>query len=183
MSKDTEKTRLVRRPKDTSQHAQGHQDASTDRIMPGVDSKTKILSASNTHESELENADYSQPENTGPVVGFVVVLDGPGKGQFRGIYNGMNSLGRGAEQRIPINFGDETISRDEHAYITYDDEGRSFFVQHGGRANLVRLNGKPVLQSLAIKSGDTIRIGKTELKFLPLCGPEFDWKDQVENTV
>src|SRR5262245_22353919 len=41
-----------------------------------------------------------------PVVGWLVVVGGPGLGAFRPIYEGNNAIGRGSAQRIPIDFGD-----------------------------------------------------------------------------
>ncbi len=61
-----------------------------------------------------------------PVVGWLVVVGGPGIGQFRPIFEGNNSMGRGAGNRIPIDFGDDAISSDEQAYIRYDSDGTVF---------------------------------------------------------
>jgi hypothetical protein len=64
-----------------------------------------------------------------PVVGWIVVVGGPGLGAYRPIYEGNNTLGRSKGQRIPIDFGDETISAEEQAYIRYDSADRSFSVR------------------------------------------------------
>jgi hypothetical protein len=114
-----------------------------------------------------------------PVAGWLVVVKGPGRGGFRPIFVGMNSVGRDADQRISLNFGDDMISREEHAFIAYDEEERRFYLQHGGKANLVRLGGKPVLSPTELQAYDVIRIGKTTLRFIPLCGPDFAWGDDV----
>jgi len=114
-----------------------------------------------------------------PVAGWLVVVKGPGRGGFRPIYIGMNSLGRDVGQRISLNFGDEMISREEHAFIAYDEEERRFYLQHGGKANLVRLGGRPVLSPTELQPYDLIRIGKTTLRFIPLCGPDFAWGDEI----
>ena len=115
-----------------------------------------------------------------PVAGWVVIVKGPGRGGYRPLYVGMNSLGRDPGQRVVLDFGDETISREEHAFITYDEETRSFFLQHGGKSNLVRLGNDPVLTPTELKSNALIRIGKTTLMFVPCCGPDFSWTDEVE---
>jgi hypothetical protein len=114
-----------------------------------------------------------------PVAGWLVVVKGPGRGGFRPIFVGMNSLGRDAGQRISLNFGDDMISREEHAFIAYDEEERRFYLQHGGKANLVRLGGRPVLSPTELQPNDLIRIGKTTLRFIPLCGPEFAWGEEL----
>jgi hypothetical protein len=119
--------------------------------------------------------------DTEPVAGWVVVIKGPGRGGFRPVYVGMNSLGRAPSQRIPLDFGDENISREEHAFITYDDETRTFYLHHGGKSNLVRLGGKPVLAPTELKSGDLFRIGNTTFRFVAFCGSDFDWTSEVDD--
>jgi len=114
-----------------------------------------------------------------PVAGWLVVVKGPGRGGFRPIFVGMNSIGRDADQRISLTFGDDMISRQEHAFIAYDEEARRFYLQHGGKANLVRLGGRPVLSPTELEAYDLIRIGKTTLRFIPLCGSSFAWSDEV----
>jgi hypothetical protein len=114
-----------------------------------------------------------------PVAGWVVVVGGPGRGGFRAVYVGMNSVGRDASQRVCLDFGDETISREEHAFITYDEEQRCFYLQHGGKSNLVRLGGQPVLSPVELHANALIRIGRTTLRFFPCCGPDFSWGDEV----
>ena len=112
-----------------------------------------------------------------PVVGWLVVVKGPGRGGFRPIYPGMNAIGRDPSQRISLSYGDDTISRHDHAFITYDDEQRRFYLQHGGKANLIRVGDQPVLVPTELKAGNLIRIGKTALRFVPLCSDEFSWSD------
>lgn len=114
-----------------------------------------------------------------PVAGWIVVVKGPGRGGFRPVYVGMNSVGRAPSQRISLDFGDESISREEHAFITYDDETRTFYLQHGGKSNLVRLGGAPVLQPTVLKPNDLFRIGNTTARFVACCGPDFNWSDEV----
>jgi hypothetical protein len=116
---------------------------------------------------------------TDPVAGWVVVIKGQGRGDYRPIYAGMNSVGRDASQRISLNFGDESISREEHAFITYDEEQRCFYLQHGGKPNIIRLGSTPVLTPMEIKPYDLIRIGRTTLRFIPCCGPHFSWSDEI----
>ena len=72
---------------------------------------------------------------------------GPAAATFAPSIAGMNSVGRDASQRISLSFGDESISREEHAFITYDEEQRCFYLQHGGKPNIIRLGATPVLTS------------------------------------
>ncbi len=108
-------------------------------------------------------------------VGWLVVVDGPGKGASYSLFDGLTQIGRGEDQTVRLNFGDTTISRQNHAAIAFDGEERRFFFGHGGKANLVRLNGRPVLSTEVLEPNSVIRIGETTLRFVALCGDAFSW--------
>jgi len=108
-------------------------------------------------------------------VGWIIVIDGPGLGACFTLYSGASQIGRGEDQGVRLDFGDTSISRNNHAAVAFDDEQSAFYLGHGGKSNLVRLNGKPVLSTEELASGDEIRIGETTLKFLALCGSDFTW--------
>jgi hypothetical protein len=113
-----------------------------------------------------------------PVVGWLVVVGGPGLGAFRAIYEGNNAIGRGKEQRIPIDFGDTTISSEEQAYIRYDSMDRSFlFVPNLSKTNIVAINDKRPTGAVKLELMDVITMGRTQLAFVPFCGEEFDWSE------
>jgi hypothetical protein len=113
-------------------------------------------------------------------VGWIVVVSGPGRGASFTLFNGVSAIGRGDDQPVKLDFGDTSISRTNHAVVAYDNEQRKFFLGHGGKANIVRLNGKPVLSTEELGHNDIIRIGETTLRFLALCGADFDWSDEEE---
>ncbi|MEM7752160.1 MAG: FHA domain-containing protein [Pseudomonadota bacterium] len=123
----------------------------------------------------------TQNEGPAPVVadrfptGWIVVVDGPGRGASFSLHAGVSQIGRGEEQTVRLDFGDTSISRNNHAAVAFDEEQSKFFLGHGGKSNLVRLNGMPVLSTEEITDGDEIRIGETSLKFVALCGDEFSW--------
>lgn len=111
-----------------------------------------------------------------PVVGWLVVVGGPGIGQFRPIFEGNNSIGRAAGNRIPIDFGDDAISSEEQAYIRYDSAERSFlFVPNLAKTNVVSLNEKRPTGAVELAQMDVITMGRTQLVFVPFCGADFDW--------
>lgn len=112
-----------------------------------------------------------------PVVGWLVIIDGPGRGRAREIVSGRNAVGRGAGNDISVDFGDSQISRDKHAVISYDPRGRKFYIQHGEGTNLTYLNDQPVLTPCELEALSHITLGDTVLRFVPLCGKDFDWQD------
>ena len=113
-----------------------------------------------------------------PVVGWLVVIGGPGKGTARELGYGMNSIGRSADDRVSLDFGDEELSRNGHAVVTYDPRGRRFYAQHGGGVNLSYLDDSPLLQPTMLNGGEVLAVGHTLLKFVPFCGESFDWQDE-----
>ncbi len=110
-------------------------------------------------------------------VGWLVVTSGPGRGACITLTEGLMQIGRNDDQAIQLDFGDTGISRSNHAVIAYDPEDRKCYLGHGGKANLVRLNGKPVLSTVALSSGDLIRISETSIRFAAFCDDGFDWRD------
>ncbi|HSP42737.1 MAG TPA: FHA domain-containing protein [Luteolibacter sp.] len=112
-----------------------------------------------------------------PVVGWLVVVGGPGAGNSHILGHGVNQIGRDAAQQVSLDYGDQGISRQGHAAITYDPKGRKFYIQQGSGSALAYLNDQPVLQPSPLEAGSRINLGDTTLSFVPFCGPEFDWAD------
>jgi hypothetical protein len=140
--------------------------------------KTRLLGFGN----EQQDGDlFANGTTAGPAaqamfpVGWMVVVAGPGCGTAFALQNGVSQIGRGEGQAVRLDYGDTSISRENHAAVAYDSEQREFFLGHGGKANLVRLNGKPVLSTEPLSHGALIRIGETTLRFVGFCGSEFDW--------
>jgi pSer/pThr/pTyr-binding forkhead associated (FHA) protein len=98
-------------------------------------------------------------------VGILKVVDGPGKGQERPVFSGTNQVGRSADNRIPLDFGDNTISRQQHAVISYDSGSGEFRIFDGGKQNPVHVNGERLSGDRPLFDGDTIKIGLTTLRF------------------
>lgn len=100
-------------------------------------------------------------------VGMLTVVDGDGVGQTRPIFSGTNQVGRSADNRIPLDFGDKTISRLQHAVIAFDAAGGVFTIHDGGKANPILVNGEKLGGERKLAAGDVIKIGMTTLKFAP----------------
>lgn len=109
-----------------------------------------------------------------PVVGWLVNLDGKEKGRDYRIHTDNNYIGRGEKMDICIR-GDDTISREHHATISFDSRDKVYYFTPGDGRSIVRLNDKGVFSTVEIKAYDTLEIGKTKLVFIPLCGDKFEW--------
>lgn len=115
-----------------------------------------------------------------PVVGWLVCIDGKEKGRDFRIHSDNNYIGRSEKMDLCIR-GDETISRENHAIISYDSVDKIYFFSPGEGRNIVRHNGKAIFQTVELKAYDRVIVGKTELLFMPLCGSEFEWSSEDAN--
>ncbi len=109
-----------------------------------------------------------------PVVGWLVCTEGTEKGRDYRIHSDNNHIGRSDRMDICIR-GDDTISRENHATISFDTVESIFFLSPGEGRALVRLNGKAMFQTTQLAAYDRIVIGRTELCFIPLCSEQFSW--------
>jgi len=116
---------------------------------------------------------------TDPVVAWLVIVQGPGKGTSVQVGYGWNTIGREASNRIVIDFGDTSISGEKHARILYDSDEREFQIEHKEGINATKVNGKTITNS-ALKAGDLIKIGSTIMRFVPFCSADFDWSTADE---
>ncbi|MGQ0611119.1 MAG: FHA domain-containing protein [Paracoccaceae bacterium] len=112
-------------------------------------------------------------------VGWMVVVGGPGLGSAFMLRDGVARIGRGEDQEVSLNFGDNAISRDNHVSVAFDAEQKAFYVGQSGRSNIARLNERPLLSTERLTSGDQIRIGETTLRFAALCGEDFAWSERA----
>lgn len=162
---EQQRTRRVLAP--NAQQGGNPDDRPTARVKDAP--KTRILRPESSSEEEVKN------EAVDFVTGWLVITDGPGRGNSHQIGFGVNNIGRDRGQNVSLDYGDDAISREAHAYIAYDDEQQCFYINHGGKSNIVRLNSMPLLNMSELNHGDEIRIGKTKLRFIGLCGPDFNW--------
>ena len=175
-----DQTRIINRPA-------GESSSDSTRLVGGAqsssfsDDRTVILGPPTRRKATPVVEGGDQPAGidrmNDPVVGWLAVVAGPGAGDYVRLGYGMNNIGRSDDQRCRLNFGDENISRQNHASVTYDPRGRKFYLQHGGGQNLTYLNDAPVLQPIELSGGEMITLGGTTLRFVPLCGAGFDYAD------
>jgi hypothetical protein len=109
-----------------------------------------------------------------PVVGWLVCIHGPEKGKDYRIRSENNTIGRSEDQYISIR--DEMISRERHAFITFDPQTNRFYLRPGEARGLVHRNGNVVFQAEELHAYDQILLGQTKLVFVPLCGEHFKWE-------
>lgn len=112
-----------------------------------------------------------------PVVGWLVCVKGKEKGRDYRIHSDNNYIGRSEKMDICVR-GDETISRENHAVVSYDSIDKIYYFSPGEGRNIVRYNGKAIFQTVELNMYDRVVVGKTELVFIPLCGSDFEWSSE-----
>jgi len=200
MSDNDEKTRIVRPLEQLQRTANSESDgadparkserddtiASGETIKSirasGGEEKTVLFRPSpNRGEGPMFNPLAPRSESAGdsddPVVGWLVIVSGPGRGNAVRLGYGWNSIGRDASQRACLDFGDSQISRLNHARLLYDPRDRKFTLTLGEGTNPTYLRDEALLGPTQLRNGDRIQMGDTEVLFVALCGETFDWQD------
>ena len=115
-----------------------------------------------------------------PVVGWLVITKGPGRGTGLRLGKGMNSIGRSNTNRVQLDFGDQSVSREKHCIVTFEPKRRVFYIQNEGGKNLTYVGDTVVLQAQQLHNGEFIQIGDTEMCFVAFCNEDFSWDDGSE---
>jgi FHA domain len=186
---DSEKTRVIRRPRPPaeppplpSQPPPLPESVSSEKtpiVAPDESDMTRLIGPPRKRSTSSlpDEPEKKTGDSEDPVVGWLVIVSGPGRGNFCRLGYGQNSIGRDVEERVRLDFGDDGVSRKKHCFVIYEPRARQYSLRPGDGANLTYLNGTMLSQARQIKSGDLIEIGNTTLRFVPLCGPDFEWHE------
>ncbi|MDF2926041.1 MAG: hypothetical protein K0R57_4955 [Paenibacillaceae bacterium] len=110
-----------------------------------------------------------------PVVGWFVCVEGGDKGRDYRIRAERNFIGRSEKMDVCIR-GDDTISRDAHAIVSFDARKNIFRLFQGDSKGIVYVNDEEVIHAVVLRPYDVIELGKTKLIFIPFCGEQFVWE-------
>ena len=110
-----------------------------------------------------------------PVVGWLVCIEGADRGRDFRLHSERNFIGRSERMDVCIR-GDDGISRDNHAVVSFNPRNNSFKIQPGDGRGLVYINGEDLDVPMALRPYDLIELGQTKLKFIPFCGEGFQWE-------
>jgi len=116
-----------------------------------------------------------------PIAGWLVCIEGAQRGKDYKIHMENNYIGRAPEMDIRIQ-GDDTISRKNHATISFDRRTGKFFYTPGMGRSIDYVNDNAIFGTIELKARDIIEIGRSKLMFMPLCGSKFNWEDYNENS-
>lgn len=132
--------------------------------MSGNETRIKREGAAGGGEALDDISTQLIRDKSNQIVGKLTVVEGPGAGSSVNIFSGTNQIGRGNDMRVQINFGDDTISRQQHAVITYDAKNLEVRIYDGGKPGGLWVNGSRVTADQAVKFGDLIKLGETTVK-------------------
>lgn len=110
-----------------------------------------------------------------PVVGWLVVVRGNGRGNSVELGKGQNTIGRSPDNHVRLDFGDDKISRESHCVIIFEPKRREFYIRNAEGRNLTYVADTVVIDAKQLNANEIITIGDTDLRFVPLCGPDFSW--------
>ena len=82
-------------------------------------------------------------------------------------------------QRVVID-GDNRISKNKHALITYEPKRKNYYLQPGDSSGLTYLNDEYMTDSQKLNPYDIIELGNSKFVFVPLCGEKFSWEEFVQ---
>ena len=109
------------------------------------------------------------------IAGWLVSLDGSGKGRCYSIFEGRNFAGRSREMDIYLS-DDMAITRQKHFSLVYEPKKGDFLlVPENGE---VILNNLPADKVVVIKENDIITVGNSSFVFVPYCTKERNWNEK-----
>jgi Inner membrane component of T3SS, cytoplasmic domain len=149
------------------------------RVEADVDKTRPIRPSQETPRNPSEDegvtrALHREPSGISPVVGWLVCIDGPDKGRDYRLHGEKNFIGRSTTMDICIS-GDESISREKHAAVSFEPKKRIFWLLPGEASGLVYVNEEVVNTPTQLKSRDIVELGKTKMMFYPFCDEQFQW--------
>ena len=122
---------------------------------------------------------YPSATASQPVCAVLLITKGPGLGMAIPISYGRTSVGRDRGARAQLDLGDRTLSG-LHFIIAFDETDGSFDLREADAAtNHTLLNGARVRSTAILQSGDIIAAGGTQLRFVPCCGPDWNWSQAL----
>lgn len=110
--------------------------------------------------------------------GWLVVVEGPGVGEWFPLERGVSHIGSAVGQTVCLDFGDSSVAPIRHAALAYD-EGYHAFVLDSGPDAPVRLNGTPTRSPVTLRDGDVISVDETSVRLVALCSPNFHWSSDL----
>lgn len=118
---------------------------------------------------------YEEEMGIEPVAGWLVCIKGEEKGKSFPLVCRINFIGRSESMDVCLK-KDLTITKSNHAQVSYEPRHRKFYLIRGESKNNIYLNDVPVYMPTEINAYDVLGFGETDLVFVPFCGQNFSWE-------
>ncbi|MBQ9984144.1 MAG: FHA domain-containing protein [Lachnospiraceae bacterium] len=113
------------------------------------------------------------------VAGWLVCIAGEMQGESFTLYEGINHIGRAPHMDVAL-FREPTVSRENHAIITYENKSNLFSLSiEPDEVAPVLYNDTLVKKSFSqtLSARDILTLGDCQLCFIPFCDEHFNWSD------
>ena len=100
----------------------------------------------------------------GPVAGWLVVLDGPARGQDLRLGEGRNFLGVDAAGNPAVLDANSPLAV-RRGIVVYDPQDNNWCALPGSSNELCTLNGKSLIEKMPLAAGDTFAVGRRTAAF------------------
>ena len=171
---------------DVTEKIEPAEDVVEDKPMANETNLADIIAHASTTVSEDDAEDATIPfyaskdsfvKGRGYVVGWLVSVKGPAKGNSYNLYAGKNTIGRGNTSDVRID-NDRSIARNKHAIVIYDPKNNDYIAMPGESKELYYVNGDLVLTPTKLNARDRLSLGESELMLVPLCDDTFNWDNE-----
>ena len=115
------------------------------------------------------------------VCGWLVCVEGINKGRAYTVHADKNFIGSGDDMDVQI-LGDDKVDRYRHAILSFDGRKLEATLLPGESRGLVYLNDNAIYVPAKLEEGALIEVGNTLFKYIPFCGPDFQWPEQSKET-
>lgn len=137
----------------------------------------KNLSGMNQADVGTESAEHiveSTDSFQRKTVGWLVCVEGNMVGESFILYDRENYIGRSPNMNICLS-KEPTVSRDNHACITYDKNTNCLSITPGVRNYTVLLNDLLLTDTQPLSDRNLIQLGDCVLLYVALCDKNFSW--------
>ena len=145
-------------------------------LQPVVEIKSSTSDIGKTVALRMPEPE-KKPAKTKPAA-FMVCIAGDNAGDSFTVAEGRNYIASGKDADIKLD-KDSTVSAECHAVVTYNPSENKFTLSAGTGRGITYLNGGQVDVSAELKADDRIKVGKSELLFIPVCSDKFKWDDKA----
>ncbi|MGN0154153.1 MAG: FHA domain-containing protein [Lachnospiraceae bacterium] len=117
------------------------------------------------------------------VTGWLVCIEGEMTGDSFPLFEGVNHIGRAPHMDVVL-FKEPTVSRENHAVITYDEDSNTFIFSAEDNTKAPVLFNNSLLKkkfSQTLSARDILTLGECQLCFIPFCNEHFSWRNSHTN--